>query len=653
MPLVAPAARSASTSLSDDDPSVAPSDSVPESGTAPSASTPVSVPISESVPSSVPSESTPELDSATSAAPSDAPPAVSDSNPSAAPTNAAPATDDALPSASTSLSDYKHNIAGVLKENETETVKAEADNEAQRPPEIEWHPSRHEKAIIYTLATISLVVALDATIVITPLSTIIVDLEGTATQAFWIGTSYLLVNAVTMPVICAVSNVFGRPVCLIFSLVAFAVGTILCAVSHNVGTLLVGRSIQGVGGGGIHSLGLVVQTDIVPLRQRPKWYGVTLGFWALGLAIGPIIGGAVVHSTTWRWIFYLMFPILAFGLVAVPYLLTLKAKKATVNEKLGQIDWVGSFLFTASATSFLVAVSWGGSQYAWSAVETLVPLILGFLGLAVTLVYERLWAKQPFLRQSLYHNTSSVMTYLGGLIQGLVMYGLLYYGPFYFLSVKGFSPLDTGVALLPATLTVTSAGIVCGRLVTRYNNYRWFVWIGWFIACIGAGLFIIWPHDDSTGVWVITYIIIGTGQGVILNAQNFASQAMCKQGDEASAAATYAFVRQFGMALGVGIGGTTFQNVMALKLRWLGLPVEIAKQAESYVNILHTLPAGEFKDNVINAYKYGFTGLYSFYLAISVVALVLGLLFIQNVDLTRRHESEHQLDGSRWEKQKN
>ncbi|KAI0909569.1 major facilitator superfamily transporter [Ustulina deusta] len=555
-------------------------------------------------------------------------------------------------SASSSVSDYKRNSDGTEKNSVPDAVgTAAAADEAQRPPEDDWKPSRHQKAIIYTLAITSLIVALDATIVITPLSAIIQDLEGTATQAFWIGTSYLLVNAVTMPVICAVSDVFGRHHCLTFALVAFAVGTVLCAVAKDIGTLLVGRSIQGIGGGGIHSLGLVIQTDIVPLRHRPKWYGLTLGFWALGLAIGPIIGGAVVHGTTWRWIFYLMFPFLAFGLVSVPYLLTLNPRKATINEKLARIDWVGSSIFTGSATSFLIAVSWGGSQFEWNSAHTLVPLIVGFVGLLTTVLYEKLWAKEPFLRHSLYHNASSVVAYLCGCIQGMVMYGFLYYGPFFFLSIKGFSPLDTGVAMLPATLTVTSAGIICGRIVTRYNNYRWAICVGWFVACIGAGLFLIWPHNNTAAVWVVTYLVIGTGQGAILNAQNFASQAMCKEGDEAAAASMYAFVRQFGMALGVGIGGTTFQNIMAIKLRWLGLPVEIAKQAESYISVLHQLPAGDYKDKVMEAYKFGFTGLYAFYLGVSVVALVMSLLFIKNVDLTRRLESEHRLDGSRWEKQ--
>ncbi|KAF2968178.1 hypothetical protein GQX73_g5380 [Xylaria multiplex] len=556
-------------------------------------------------------------------------------------------------STSASISDYKGNSNGSEKHQMPDTVVvATVADEAQRPVEVHWKPSRHEKAIIYTLAITSLIVALDATIVITPLSTIVQDLDGTATQAFWIGTSYLLVNAVTMPVICAVSDIFGRPVCLIFSLVAFTAGTILCAISKNVGMLLVGRSIQGIGGGGIHSLGLVIQTDIVPLRWRPKWYGVTLGFWALGLAIGPIIGGAVVHGTTWRWIFYLMFPFLGFSLATVPYLLTLKPREATFSEKVVRIDWIGSFIFTGSATSFLIAVSWGGSQYEWNSIQTLVPLIIGFVGLLVTLVYEKLWAKQPFLRHSLYHNTSSIIAYVCGSIQGMVMYGLLYYGPFFFLSIKGFSPLDTGIAMLPATLTVTSAGIICGRLVSRYNNYRWAICVGWLVASVGAGLFLIWPHNDTASVWVITYLIIGTGQGAILNAQNFASQAMCKRGDEAAAASMYAFVRQFGMALGVGIGGTTFQNIMSIKLRWLGLPVEIAKQAESYISVLHKLPAGEYKDNVMEAYKYGFTGLFSFYLGVSVIAFVISTLFIKNIDLTRRLESEHRLDDSRWEKRR-
>lgn len=103
---------------------------------------------------------------------------------------------------------------------------------------------------------------------------IVSDIGGSTTEAFWIGTSYLLVNAITMPIICSVSDVIGRSICLTFAIAIFTIGTIVCCVSNDIATLLAGRCIQGIGGGGIHSLGLVVQTDIVPLRWRPKWYAI-------------------------------------------------------------------------------------------------------------------------------------------------------------------------------------------------------------------------------------------------------------------------------------------------------------------------------------------------------------------------------------------
>lgn len=99
------------------------------------------------------------------------------------------------------------------------------------------------------------------------------DLQGDATQGFWVGTAYLLANAVSMPFLAAVSTIFGRPLLLVFSLIMFAAGAAVCCSAQGMGALLAGRAVQGVGGGGIVILALVIFTDIVPLRYRPKWYG--------------------------------------------------------------------------------------------------------------------------------------------------------------------------------------------------------------------------------------------------------------------------------------------------------------------------------------------------------------------------------------------
>ncbi|KAI6082641.1 major facilitator superfamily transporter [Hypoxylon rubiginosum] len=519
---------------------------------------------------------------------------------------------------------------------------------------VEWQPSGHEKAVIYTLAVINLLVSLDATIIVTALGAIAEDIGGTTSQTFWIGTSYLLVNAVTMPVICSVSDVIGRPICLTFSLAAFTVGTIVCCTANSMASILVGRCIQGVGGGGIHSLSLVIQTDLVPLRFRPKWYGITLGAWAIGLTIGPILGGAIAQKTSWRWIFYLMFPICGFGLVAIPYLLTLRPRAATAREKIGRIDWLGGFCFAGTATAFLIAISWGGTQimnstnnHSWGNVSTVAPLVIGALGMILTVFYEMYFAKNPFLRKDLFRDLSSVVSYVAACFQGILLYGLLYYAPFYFMAVKGFTPINTGLALLPNLVAFSIAGIVTGRLVTRFNSFRWAIWGGWVISCFSCAFYIAWRSNDSAPMWVIAFLLGGFSHGAILNAQNFATQALCRPGDEGAAAAMYIFMRQFGMAIGVGIGATTYQNVMKLKLGWEGLPVEIADHAEAYIPTLRAMPPGHERDAIYDAYKFGFQILCSTWLAISFLILILCLVFVKHADMNRKLESEHHLDSER------
>lgn len=174
------------------------------------------------------------------------------------------------------------------------------------------------------------------------------------------------------------------------ALVLFLIGAIVAGVSHNFGALLVGRSIQGIGGGGLIALTEIVVTDLVPLRFRGQWFGIISAMWSLGSVIGPIVGGAFAQKATWvsisincqlasikadsaqRWIFYINFPFAGIALVIVPVTLTLAFKRTQLSEKLRRVDWIGSVLFIGSTTSFLIPVTWGGVSYAWDSWRTLV-----------------------------------------------------------------------------------------------------------------------------------------------------------------------------------------------------------------------------------------------------------------------------------------
>ena len=219
----------------------------------------------------------------------------------------------------------------------------------------------------------------------------------------------------------SLSDIFGRRLLYLISLAFFAIGTLLCCLSHNFKYFLAGRSIQGIGGGGLLALGLVILTDIVPLRQRPIFLGVNQLSWAIGSITGPLIGGLLVQHTTWRWIFYLNFPFCGVGFVTVPLVVRLHAERGSVKERLLSVDWLGGFLFVSSTCSFLIGITWGGTQYPWSSWRTLTPLIVGFAGIIGTILWECYGAPTPFLRLELFNSYSAVSAYIGAALQGLLV----------------------------------------------------------------------------------------------------------------------------------------------------------------------------------------------------------------------------------------
>lgn len=196
-------------------------------------------------------------------------------------------------------------------------------------------------------------------------------------------------------------------------------------------------------------------------------------------------------------------------------------------------------------------------------------------------------------------------------------------------------------------LTLVPTAVVVGAVITRTAAYRWAIWSGWVIATLAAGLTIMWDAQTSTAVWVAVLVLLGLGHGLLLNSLNCACQAASAPGDEGAAVAMYAFLRSFGMAVGVGVGGSIFQNVMALKLRALNLPESIARDAEGYVTVLKAMKTGDASGfaAAMTAYTYGFHGVFAFFCGLAGLALVI-CCFVEHFEIDKDLVTEHKLDNT-------
>lgn len=293
----------------------------------------------------------------------------------------------------------------------------------------------------------------------------------------------------------------------------FLVGCLLAGLARNVPMMLVGRSIQGLGGGGILALTNIILTDLVPLRHRGNWIGVLGAMWAIGSVSGPVVGGSLAHEDTWPWIFYLNLPFIGASFLLVACFIRLNPLQLAWTEKLSRVDWVGSFVFVASTTSMLVPLTWAGVMYDWLSWRVIAPLGFGVAGYVILGYHETFATAYPIIRKEVFANRSTNIAYATTAIHGMVLWCLLYYQPLFFQGVRGYSPVLSGIALFPATFTVAPMAIISGIVITKTGRYRWAVWGGWALTTLGLGFMIAIDTDTQLVQVVLTDLCTGVGLG--------------------------------------------------------------------------------------------------------------------------------------------
>ena len=339
------------------------------------------------------------------------------------------------------------------------------------------------RAILASLMLAMFLAALDQTIVATALPTIGRQFRDVSSLS-WVITAYLLASTAVAPVFGTLSDIYGRRATIVAALSLFIAGSVLCAMAPSLPVLILGRGLQGLGGGGILPIVQTIISDIISPRERGQYQAYFSGVWVAAGIGGPVLGGVFAEHLHWSMIFWINVP-LALGALA---LLLPKMRKIPAFHRRREVDWAGGLLLMAAAVVFMLVLSWGANRYPW-----LSPTILGMIGasfaLALTFVWHAMRAAEPFLPLPLLGGNVVPFAILAGSCALGAMTGLTVQLPLYYEVVYHLTASQAGLALIPLAAISTCGAAIAGRTMARAKHYKRVAIIGDLIAATsGAAL---------------------------------------------------------------------------------------------------------------------------------------------------------------------
>ncbi|KAF2490808.1 MFS general substrate transporter [Lophium mytilinum] len=463
------------------------------------------------------------------------------------------------------LSDPRRSInrasfveVGEEAHGEIEPVDRDTDGTSSQPTKY----GMHFYLILFALSITNVLVALEGTVTSTALPTIVRALGGGSSYV-WASSGYFLASTVLQPLYGQMADIFGRRILIIFAVCAFIIGSGISGGAPTMEILIFGRVVQGIGGGGINMLVNLIVCDLVPLRDRGKFMAVIFSAISVGTGLGPFLGGVIVQSTTWRWVFFLNIPVGAVSLVLL--VLFLKVKAPTGNtpwtEKLAKIDLAGNVIFVTGVSFILVALAYAGTLWPWKSYNTIVTLLFGCSGIVVFLFYEESsYCLHPTMPLRLFRNRTSAAAFAITFIHSLLTLLVIYFLPVYFQAVLLSTPTRSGVQMLPTVIVLVPFSAISGALLSKLGRYKPFHIAGFSVMTVGLGTFITLSARSPTVAWIMVQFVVAVGSGFALSTLLPAAQAQLDDKDTAAATATWAFVRQFGVVWGVSVPAAIFNS---------------------------------------------------------------------------------------------
>lgn len=418
--------------------------------------------------------------------------------------------------------------------------------------------------------------------------------------ASWITTSYLITSTAFQPLYGSFSDILGRRVCFLAATSIFALGCLGCGLATNIFILDIMRAISGMGGGGLITMSTVINSDIIPFKQRGMFQASQNVCLGIGCIIGASLGGAISVHLGWRWIFLLQVPI-CIGVVYLGGLYVTNQDSFNdspayqQNRSIMNTDLTGALLLVSSLSFQLLVLSFGGNEMVWTDWKIALLAFLSLITLVMFVVAEsRDRGVRPIMPMFLLNNgLYSNLVLLTNVFAGMAAYGYLFLLPLFFQIVLQDDASKAGLRLSIPSLATPIGGLITGIFMSRYDCLRWLVRGG--TGLMALGIFMVSCLSSTSSGWqLVTYLMpANVGQGMCFPGMLFTFMTAFHHEHHAVSTSLNYLFRNLGMVWGVSAVSAIVQNGLKNKLpdALAGLPGadQLIQQIRESIDIIPSL----------------------------------------------------------------
>ncbi|GMA51071.1 MFS transporter [Alicyclobacillus contaminans] len=411
---------------------------------------------------------------------------------------------------------------------------------------------RHRGMLIAGLMIAMLFGALDQTIVGTAMPRIVGELGGLGLMT-WLTTAYMLTSTTVVPIAGKLADLLGRRVVYLTGLIVFVAGSALCGMAQTMPQLIWFRGFQGLGGGIMMPMAMIIIGDLFSGKDRAKWQGVFGAIFGLSSVIGPQIGGWIVDALTWRWVFYINLPVAIAAMILIALGLPSHSRKGKV-----QFDIAGIVTMVVGVVSILLALTFGGKDYAWTSWQILGLFALAVVALALFAVAEQR-ASEPIIPLRLFKSRVFTTINAVGFLMAVGMFGSIMFVPLFLQGILGISPSTSGTAMTPMMIAMMACSVLGGQLVLKIG-VRVQLALGMIIMAVSFGLLSMIQVSTSGFTVSVYMVILGLGMGLVFPILTIALQDSFPKSELGVVTSSSQFFRQIGGTFGMTILGAVLNN---------------------------------------------------------------------------------------------